>query len=94
MTDNIFLNSKQVKEVLGLTCNKLYDKTEGEKIKNELIGKFHHYNIVQWNNVNGKMNMNYTQELWKIIEVDAYAGTVIIENDGRFRSLYIDDLNL
>ena len=94
MTNNVFLNSKQLKEVLGLTCCKLYNEKEGDKLKEDLMGKFHHYNIVQWNNIDGKMVMNYTQELWKIVDVNAYLGTVIIENNGRFRSLYINDLNL
>lgn len=90
----LFLNREQVKNILGLTCEKNYDYEKGLKQQEELIGKCHHYNIVEWNNICGKMTLNYTQELWEIVTVLSYHGKVLVENDGRYMLLDINELKL
>ena len=91
---NVFLNSKQVKELLGLTCEKCYDENKGEETKKELLGKYHRYNICEWNNINGDMKLTYKKEYWKIVEVYPFHGTVMLEHEGYKRLMNIDDLKL
>lgn len=90
----VFLNSKQVKDILGLTCNKCYDEEKGKKMEEELLGKYHYYNIYKWTNVNGKMISETIKEYWKIVDVKVFYGVATIEKDGEYRHLYIEDLCL
>ena len=92
--NNAFLDSKQVKNILGLTCEKPYDEEAGKKLVDELLGKFHQENVVRWKNVNGEMVMSYGIEVWTITEVLPYHGIAIVKHNGRFMSLRIEDLRL
>ena len=66
----------------------------GKKLVDDLLGQFHQENVVRWTNVNGEMVMEYGIEVWKIIEVKPYYGIAIVERDGAFMSIRIEDLQL
>ena len=91
---NIFFDNNMVKEYLGLTCEKPYDEEAGKKLVDDLLGQFHQENVVRWTNVNGEMVMEYGIEVWKIIEVKPYHGIAIVERDGVFMSIRIEELQL
>ena len=95
MTDkNIFLNSKQVEDVLGLTCENQYNEEEGRKIVDKFLGQFHQINYVRWTNVNGEMVKSYGVEAWLIVDVKPYYGVATIKRDGVYRQINIEDLKI